>query len=141
MLTLLAVVVLFFALTIALNLLAAAPLMRQGFRPWRSPPTNRPPYAFKSDSLVQFRGGERICWLNASWPASRLTADAEWIAIEGPLRDVWVARNSVQRVRRVRGVTTTGIFFQAKDGSCDGVVFWCRNSTILPQLVSLGWPT
>jgi len=140
MLGLVAVVVVFFVFAIGMNFLIVAPVMRQGYRPWRSPRTARPVYAFHSENSVQFRGGQRVGWLNASWPASKLTVDSAWASVEGPLRDVWVSRDSVAHVRRIRGMMGSGVLFETTDGSLDGLIFWTKNLAVFEQLRQFGWP-
>jgi len=138
--TIVLLVVVFFAVVVVLNVAVMLPTMRQGYRPFRRWAGARPRYAFTTSEAATFRGAQRVGWINASWPSSTLTVDRAWASVAGPIADIWVDRGAVTEVRLVRGLTTRAVFFESSDGAYDGVLFWCTDSNVLQAFRDLVWP-
>lgn len=115
-------------------------LRRQGYRLRVKPPRKIPSRSF-ADTSEQIRVGARVGWSNVTVPLITLVFDHRWARLVGTLPEVWIDRDAVVAVERIRGPLISGVRFASPDGRYDGIVVWSLSvDHVVARLTAQGWP-
>lgn len=113
-------------------------LRRQGFDPKRDVSNQPVGHAFSEDAEV-WKCGARAGRMNITIPLATVTFDRTWLRVEGvPTYDVWVERQRVVGLSRVRFLWSSGVRFATEDGRYDGLIIWTRPGMV-GALTAQGW--
>ena len=137
------VAIVMFGLFLALVYGSDARLRSDGYVRSQVPPSRDVAHVFDRSRSVTLRGGSRVAGRNATVPLATLTFDRSWVRLKtfGQRRSVWIARDEINAVFEVKGLTGAGVGFRAGDGRFDGVVFWTLSlGDAMRALVAYGWP-
>jgi hypothetical protein len=85
-------------------------------------------------------GGARIGFFNATWPFARLSADRDAIALRCMFIKFTFPRESITRLSRYRGITSTGLQIEHKTRYPAFMLFWTFDfDTLKAELQALGY--
>jgi len=85
-------------------------------------------------------GGARICFINATWPLARLSADRDAIALRCLFKFTF-PRDSITRLSRYLGFISTGLQIEHTIPHYSGfILFWTLSFDMLKgELEALGY--